>query len=127
MTGRARVEIARDGSPRLVIDDEWTLLELGGLVEMTNRGRQRRGLLPLEHASSVVAPARAAVALLGVVQSQPFDAQAAAPGGAWITTAEAARRMGVSPQAITKRARAGSITATKAAGCWWIDAKETAQ
>ncbi|KMM46485.1 hypothetical protein CWIS_04930 [Cellulomonas sp. A375-1] len=110
-----------------MIDDEWTLLELGGLVEMTNRGRQRRGLTPLPYASSVVEPARAVVTLIEVAQSQPFEARAGAPGGAWITAAQAASRLGVSPQAITKRARAGTLAATKVAGCWWIEAKETAQ
>ena len=119
-----RVEVDEHGRPRLVIDDEWALVELSGLVELRNRTLARQGRAPLEHASRVVAPAREALSLLRVAQTQPLPTGPGPAGGPWMSVAQVAARLGVTPQGVTKRARHGSIAAKKVAGCWWVDAKE---
>ncbi|HEY3546253.1 MAG TPA: helix-turn-helix domain-containing protein [Propionicimonas sp.] len=123
MTAGARIEVGPDG-PRLVITDVWVLRELVGLVEHTNRARIWKGQPPLEYASSIAAPGREAIDLLRVAQKQPLTAEVVPPTGAWVSTKEAAHRLGVSVQAVTKRARTGRMSARKFGGCWWIDARE---
>lgn len=125
MTG-VRAELASDGATvRLVVDEPFVLVELCAVIERLNRGRLHNGQLPFEYASEFVAPARDALSLLRTVaQTQPLDAATRHPAESWVTTEEAARHLGVTPQAITKRARAGTIRSRKSAGIWWIDIKE---
>lgn len=112
------------GRPRLAID-AGCLAELVAAVDRLNRQRIYAGQPQLAGASEFVSEGRRAVAIHSlVVRSQPSVAVDEPRPAQWVLTAEAARILGVSPQAITKRARAGTIRARKVAGAWWIRVEE---
>ncbi|GAA4853335.1 hypothetical protein GCM10023221_36610 [Luteimicrobium xylanilyticum] len=114
----------RAGRPVLVATDPDALLELAAIVDQANAVRVYRRQLPAPSAVPFVDSARR-VALLSsmVAEKQPELEKDEPAAGRWISVRQAATLLGISDQAITKRARAQTLPARKFSGRWLIDSK----
>jgi len=106
-----------------VIIDAAAAGTVASLLDAALATRYRLGLPPLPDAHEVLAAARHAHAMhtLGVVpQPVPALATDAVTAGSWVTTRQAAKLLGITPRAVTKRAAAGKLDGRKLGGRWLV-------
>lgn len=118
-----------DGRPALILDDRVQLDELQRVLHQVNSTEVWRGREPIRSAIDFVRAARAAVVLIDsalVPHAEPNNDAEVPVEGAWITTQEASRLLGISTRAVTKRVAAGTLIARKVGGNLLIDSKELA-
>ncbi len=110
------------GWPVLVVQDVGVLTELAEVVERVHAGRVYRGQAPVLGGPEFVIRARQVAAIASLVSpGQPKVEAVPSGAGRWVSVAQAAQRLGVTEQAVTKRARRGSLPARKVSRCWLID------
>ena len=114
-----------EGRPCLVVTDARLLVEIAAMVEQVDRAAIYRGHLPVPFAAAFVTEARRVAAIGAMVPlPEPRRAPDTASGTRWLTTADAARLLGISQRAVRKRIAKNQLPGRMVGGRWVVDLKE---